>query len=474
MTNLKNLICGIVWAIACFCGSSATAQQQDEERPKPAAHEYAPLVEANTDLIEQSTGAVQPDSLPVTGMQNLTLGAPPVRHSYVVPGIQYGNTYSSGGAGLTSAGTNPGWTTTNFVSGNVSLLQEWSGSMLALNYSGGGYFSTDKAQGNGQYQQLAATYEIDQKRWRVLFIDQFSLLPQSSFGFGGTTSLSTPGIGGSLSVPQAGLQSSYLPNQSIFIGTGSRYSNSAAVQFSYQVSTRGFVTVGGAYGILRFASGGNSNDSDMVNAGYDYMLSARNTIGLSYGFSAYRFPGVAQAIDDHMGHVVYGRKVSGRMALRLGGGPEITTFRVPIDGVRQKISASGTASLTYALAHSDILVDYIHLVSGGGGVFNGANTDQVSVSLTKQLSRLWRGHVNVGYAKNRELAGTTPGTNFNSWITGAGLDRPLTRTANLSFGYQSQIQFGSGTACNLSCATTYSSHQLILSLQWHMQPFVLR
>src|ERR1700756_1759369 len=141
MTNLKNLICGIVWAIACFCGSSATAQQQDAERPKPAAHEYAPLVEANTDLIEQSTGAVQPDSLPVTGIQNLTLGRPPVRHSYVVPGIQYGNTYSSGSSGSASTGPKPGWNSMSFVSGNVSLLQEWSHSALSTNYSGGGYFS---------------------------------------------------------------------------------------------------------------------------------------------------------------------------------------------------------------------------------------------------------------------------------------------------------------------------------------------
>lgn len=477
MSDLKKLFCGIVWLAACFCGSPATAQQPDEERPKPAAREYAPLVDTSADLTgtEQSTGAFQPDNLPVTGMQNLTLGTPPVRHSYVVPGIQYGNTYSSSNAGSASTGPKSGWTTTNFVSGNVSLLQEWSGSTLSMNYSGGGYFSTDKAQGSGQYQQLAATYEIDQKRWRMLFIDQFSLLPLSSFGFGGTTGLSIPGVGGSLSVPQAGLQSNYLPDQSIFLGTGSRYSNTAAVQFSYQVSTRGVFTVGGAYGILRFAnSGGDNSDNDTVNSGYDYMLTAKDTIGLSYGFSAYRFPGSAQAIDDHVSHVVYGRKITGRMALRLGGGPEISTFRVPVAGVRQRISGSGTASLTYALAHSDILVDYIHLVSGGGGLFNGANTDQVSVSLTKQLSRVWSGHVNVGYAKNRQLAGTTPATTFDSWLTGAGLSRPLTRTANLSFGYQSQIQIGSGTACNLSCATTYSSHQIILSVQWHTQPFVLR
>ena|SRR6267142_945888 len=466
MVDVKKLICGTVLAASCFCGIPLMAQQQDGEKPKPAARDYAPLVDTSADLTgtEQRADAIQPDSLPVSGMQNMTLGTPPVRHSYVVPGIQYGNTYTSGGAGSTS-----------FVSGNVSLLQEWSSSVLSINYSGGGSFSTDKAEGNGQYQQLAATYEIDGKRWRALLIDQFGLLPQSSFGFGGTTGLSTPGVGGSLSVPQAGLQSNYLPDQSIFTGTGSRYSNSGAVQFSYQLSSRGAITVGGAHGILRFASSaGIGSDTDMVNAGYDYMLTARNTIGLSYGFSAYRFPGSPQAIGDHIAHLVFGRRITGRMALRLGGGPEITTFRVPTGGLSDRISGSGTASLTYRLAHSDLNLDYMHLVSGGGGIFSGANTNQVTVSWTKQLSRVWSGHVNGGYAKNRQLSGAIPSTNSASWFTGAGLSRPLTRSANLSLGYQSQIQSASGAACNLNCARTYTSHQIILSLQWHMLPFVLR
>src|SRR5580765_4926801 len=242
MADVKKIICGIVLATTCFCSTPLVAQEQSAEKPKPAARDYGPLVETGEDLTgtEQSTSAFQPDNFPASGMQNLTLGTPPVRHSYVVPGIQYGNTYSSGGAG--STGTKPGWNTTSFVSGNVSLLQEWSYSALSVNYSGGGYFSTDKAQGNGQYQEFAATYEIDRKRWRALLIDQFSILPESSFGFGGTTGLSTPGIGGTLNAPQAGLQSNYLPNQSIYAGTGTRYSNSAAVQFSYQLSTRGVVT----------------------------------------------------------------------------------------------------------------------------------------------------------------------------------------------------------------------------------------
>jgi len=93
-----------------FLRHPLAAQEQTAEKPKPAAREYGPFGETGEDVTgtEQSTGAIQPDSLPASGMQNLTLGTPPVRHSYVVPGIQYGNTYSSGSAGSTGTGTKPG------------------------------------------------------------------------------------------------------------------------------------------------------------------------------------------------------------------------------------------------------------------------------------------------------------------------------------------------------------------------------
>src|SRR5712672_3696331 len=262
MKDLKRIGQGVLWIGAGFLWASPLfGQSQDSEKPKPAAHDYSLLLDSpvNGEVIDQAAPTIQPDNRPLSGIQNPTVGTAEMRHSYWVPGITYSNGLRSNGS---NAATSSGWNTTSFVSTDVSLLQGWSHSTLSANYSGGGYFSTDKVQGNGQYQQLAATYQIDQRRWQMLFMDQFSLLPESSFGFGGTTGLSTPGIGGSLNAPQAGLQSNYLPNQSIFAGTGSRYSNSAAVQFSYQLSTRGVVTLGGTYGMLRFANpGGASNDS---------------------------------------------------------------------------------------------------------------------------------------------------------------------------------------------------------------------
>src|SRR6266581_1850047 len=318
MRDWKKLVHGIVWVVAaCLCASPLLAQQEGRDKPKPAAREYPPLLDPNGSQEDSGQGAetIEPDNWPVSGVQNMTLGTPQMRHSYWVPGIRYSNTAGSNNSNSTAAGTQ--WNTTSFVSGDVSLLEAWSHSLLSANYSGGGFTSTDPTQGNGQYHQLSAAYEIDQRRWQALFVDQFSYLPQSSFGFGGTSGLSTPGITGSLAVPLPGLQSAYVPSQTILFVGGPRYSNSSAAQLTYKISKRGSFTVAGVYGILRFVDSGNVNsDTEMFNAGYDYAITRQNSIGFAYRFSAYRYPGDPQALGDHVAQFEYGRKMTGRLTLK--------------------------------------------------------------------------------------------------------------------------------------------------------------
>ena len=397
------------------------------------------------------------------------------RHSYWVPGIQYGN---SAGSNSSNPGANTGWNSTSYVSGNVSLLEAWSHSLLSANYSGGGFFSTDQVQGNGNFHQLAASYEIDQHRWQLLFDDQFSYLPQSSFGFGGTSGLASPGITGSLAAPLPGLQNSFVPGQSILTAVGPRLSNVSAVQLTYEGSGRGSFTVAGVHGLLRFINSGNlDNNTETLNAGYNYAITRNDTLGLSYRISAYHYRGDPQALGDHVIQVVYGKKITGRLALKLMGGPEVTTFRVPINGSQRSVSGSGTASLIYAFRQSNVTLNYTHGISSGSGVFSGANTDQINASWGRQLTRVWYGTMNLGYAKNRQIMAVSgvPSTSFGSWLAGAGLSRPLCRTANLSVGYQAQIQDSSVSICTgPNCSSDHMVHQIFLSLQWHARPLVLR
>jgi hypothetical protein len=478
MKGWRQLVYGIVVLTAvCLWASPLQAQQDEGQKPKPAAKEYPPLLEPGDKQqdADEEPQKMQPDNGPLGGIQNPTLGTTEMRHSYWVPGIEYSNAARSNSV---NAASKTGWDTTSYLSANASLLAAWSHSVLSANFSGGGFFSTDGAQGNGQYHQLAAAYEIEERRWQLLFVDQFSYLPQTAFGFGGTTGLAFPGITGNLAVPLPGLQNVFLPNQSILTTNGPRYSNASAVQLTYAVGSRGSITLAGVYGILRFTEPGNvDNESEILNAGYNYALTRKDTLGLIYRFGAYHYPGDPQAFGDHVAQVAYGRKITGRLGLQLAGGPEITTFRVAIGGSARKISGSGNAVLTYAFSRSGVALNYTHGVSGGAGIFSGSEIDIVNAIWNRQLTRVWNGSINFGYAKNRQIVsfGGPTAPVYDTWLAGAGLSRPLGREANFSLGYQAQIQNSNIAICaGPGCGTNYTVHEIFGSFQWHARPLVLR
>jgi hypothetical protein len=467
-------------AVVLLVGSMRTLAQEDTSRPKLAGRQYPLLIEdygdqdANGD--QQPASNLNPDTRPLTGVQTPTIGSPELRHSYWIPGVQYGNFVRSTAL---NQPTSSSWNTTSYVAGNLSVLEAWNRSQLSVNYSGGGSFSTDKSQGNDYYHQLGLVQAFDWQRWQLSFIDQFSYLPQTQFGFGAATDLATPGVGGPLGPPLPGLQTNYQPNQSIFTSIGPRYSNSITTQVVYAVSRRGSVTLSGSYGMLRFAQAGNIETNDSIfSTGYNYALSQKNTIGVLYRFSDYRYIGDPQAINDHVAQLAYGRKITGRLALQLFGGPEVTTFRVPFGSSTNKISGSGGGNLTYALSRSSLSLSYNHGVSGGSGQFTGSNIDQLQGAISHQLSRVWQGNVTFGFARNTSLGfsnSSQVSQTYDSWFIGGGLSRPLGRTANFTLGYTAYLQNSGLPVCAAgTCGTSYIQHQISLGFQWHTRPLVLR
>jgi hypothetical protein len=462
---------------ALFLSVSLISAQEDNSRPRPAAREYPPLIEGlggqDSNGDQGSTSNLNPDTRPLTGVENPTLGTPGIRHSYWLPGFQYADTLRSSALNQASSS---GWNTTSVITGNFSLLESWSRAQLAVNYSGGASFSSDSAQGTSQFQQLGLVETFDWGRWQLHLLDQFSYLPETPFGFGAGTALSIPGISGPLAPPLPGLGSSYVPNQSVFTTFGPRYSNSFATQAAYTVSPRGSITAAGTYGILRFIEAGNiESNNASFSAGYDYVLTKADTLGVQYRFSGYRYIGNPQAIDDHVLQLMYGRKITGRIALQLFGGPDVTTFRVPVNSSTNRVSGSGGASLAYALNRGSMALTYDRGTSGGSGVFAGANTNQLQFSLGRQLSREWAASLNLGYSRNGSVVSAPSSQAYHSWYVGGGLSRPFGRNANFTIGYTAQIQTSNQAVCAAgTCGTNFTVHQITLGLQWHARPFVLR
>jgi len=453
------------------------APQEDapstQSLPKPAGRGYQPF---GDDLGTDSTDGtvLVPDNSPLTGAFVPGMGSQEMRHSYWVPGLQYGNFVRSS-TDLAPSVTN--WNTTSYVAGNVSVLEQWSWSQLTLNYTGGGTFSTDQSQGNSYFHQLEMIQAFTWRRWQLSLMDQFSYLPQAQFGFGSSSGLALPGVAGSLAPSLPGLQTSYQPSQSIFAAVGSRYSNATTGQLDYEVSPRGSLTWTASYGLLRFVQQGVIDSNDAIfGMGYNYALTKSDTIGIVYRYSTYEYLDNPQAIHDHVSELAYSKKITGRLALQLFAGPEFVMFRVHPPGVTDRTTVAGGATVKHALPTTTLSVSYNHGVSGGSGVFSGANTDSVTGSITRQLSRVWHGNVSFGYARNSSLTSVLAplAPIYHSYFAGAGIDRPLGRTANVSTSYTAEIQDAAEAGCTSLICNSYVQHQISVSLQWHARPFILR
>src|ERR1700731_1319117 len=75
---------------ATLAGAQEPAETPENRPPKPAAGGIWQVQQEEQN--QQDPGALQPDTRPLTGVQNATLGKVASEHSYWIPGIQYGNT----------------------------------------------------------------------------------------------------------------------------------------------------------------------------------------------------------------------------------------------------------------------------------------------------------------------------------------------------------------------------------------------
>jgi hypothetical protein len=238
--------------------------------------------------------------------------------------------------------------------------------------------------------------------------------------------------------------------------------------------------LGGIFGILRFTDPGNVDSTDYIGtAGYNYEITKNNTIGVVYRYSAYHYLDNPQAIGDQMFQAAFGRKITGRLALQLTAGPEITDYRIPLAGSTktQSVTGTGSAFITYAFERGGVSAGYFHGVSAGSGVFVGAITDTFTVSANRRLTRVWSVDAHLGYAHNRnsQTSGSVTTTGYNSLYGGASLLRPLGRNANFTLGYIAYVENTNTTVCaGANCGSSITTNMISVGLSWHTHPFVLR
>jgi hypothetical protein len=448
--------------LAIFASSMyGAAFAQDTQQPPPPV----PLVEGNDRITSPSGTEVQADTRPLTGAQPLTLGSA-LERSYFLPSLNLFQVMSTNGGGSSGQSDIEGEAT---VTGNVALEKLWSRSRFSMNYTGGGLLSEGGSGNSSFYQSFGVSQSFSFRRSSLSFFDVGSYVPESPFGFFGLT-----GVTG---YQQPILNGSLLPNQSILAGQAAQWSNSLTGQMSYALSPRASLTGVAGVGLLR------SSDPQFLNStqgnfsfGFNYLVRPKDTLGVSYSSSLIGFGGSANGdtVITHSVQAAYGRRITGRLALQVSGGPQI------ISSSDTRTSWTSQAGLTYGLRGGSVGVSYGHYVTGGSGVLAGASTDNLGVFLSRQLSRKIAGSVSAAYGRNASLSVPSVPTAqsvfsvFNTEYLAASLSRPLGRELGMYLNYNLQHQSSTGISCGfLSCGDSITRHVVGLGINWHTRPLPL-
>lgn len=259
--------------------------------------------------------------------------------------------------------------------------------------------------------------------------------------------------------------------------------NRTIVDVQQRLNPRNSITLAGGYTFVHFTrnTGGLLLDSRQVSgqAGFNHILSRRNSVATVYGYQAFHFPGInAGSFQTHMVHFVFGHQVSGRMDLTLGAGPQVSELHSPVFGNSTRLSASARASLRYRFPKVSVGLSYDRFDSSGSGLVAGATSDVVRGTLSRPLSARWHFLTNGGYTHNNRLLDSTSGVNtksFNSWYGGARLSRLFSRTlSGFVFYHFNELDLGN-SFCGVSvqCDHLSTRHVVGLGVSWQPHPIRL-
>ncbi len=380
----------------------------------------------------------KPDTRPLSGVESIGLGSLVGERSYLQPGFVVTQSAVTNAQFL--FGGQSGLLTATALAGRLTLEHVGKRNQFSAGYQGGGVLYESNPELNSTLHLAGFSDSLSFRSATLTLADRFSFLPASYSGIGALS------YGGAFSLSSLGnlpaLRSTFLPVQGI-LTSAQGYNNTALAQLEYRPAPRSAVTVAGAFETLSSTQGGFiAGNSAILQTGYDRNLTARDAVAVFYSATLFRYAGIAQSIDAQFIAFNYGRRVTGRLALHVFGGPEIFTVTIPGQS-RTETLGSGGGNLTYHWPRTEASVSFWRGLTAGSGVLVGAVTDSTSVTLQRQLSRAWSSGLIGSYHFNSAVATSNSGTatrKFDYWTATANLNRALGRLVNLGLFYTFQTQ----------------------------------
>lgn len=499
--KLRDYICVFVFVALALATVAAqdTSGQQTPDSGTPSSSTPAPAFGQNGPPPQQNV-----DNPPISGLDLPNLDPNASSRSFLVPGVHVSQAVD------TNIGTQLGGGAVQGVTrglGSLALQKLWTHYDVGVQYVGGGAYYGGQHLGWTQFHSLDGDQRYLWRTGQLAFRDSFSYLPEGAFGYGaygGSGALGGVGGlggggGGITGVGLGGGTGALLGGggQLGSLGQSPRISNVSIADITQAISPRSSVTLGGSFGLVHFISG---TDSTIVNgttvtflnsqqaggqAGYNYQINRSDQVGLLYAYQSFHFPtNVAGDFRTHVFHILYGHRISGKMDLVLGGGPQVTTINQPATSItpatsNSNISASGQALLRYRFTLTNLTASYNRYNSSGSGFYGGAKTNLFRLTANRPFGRNWSGTADVGYTTNSRIlpqaTGGVGGQSFNYWYFGGSLHRQFGREFSAFVSYTfNNLGFDSTFCGNApSCNRTSRRQVALFGLDWTPHPIRL-
>jgi hypothetical protein len=480
--------------------ATGAAPQSGQQEPVPASPDNTtptPMITDNPPLSGLDLPSLEPHAAPL---------------SYIQPGATVSESADSNVAGAVGGGA---VRSVSRALGSVTMERLWSHYDLALDYIGGVAYYNVNGLGFKTLQQMDFDQKITWKRGQLSVRDSFSFLPEGTFG-GSYGSIGSQGIA---SLGDSAFGSFWGGTSLGSLGLAPRVLNVSLADVTESLTPKSSLTVAGGYAFTHFygndvSTGGSFIGSSQVSAqvGYNRLLSAHTQIALVYGYQGFDFSVFGTAFHSHVIQGMYGHRISGRMDLLMGAGPQITLIdtqgavcsdpTVPVllctvvgDTVNSstvkntRLGVAAQARLRYKFPTTAVELKYERFETSGSGLFAGSQSDILSLGANRPLSRVYRGTVDIGFANNSRVQPLTPqqvtqctepnitcpANDANSYkygFVGASLQRAFGRNWHGFISYQfNELSFDSSFCIGTSvCNRISNRHVGTIGLDWTPRP----
>jgi hypothetical protein len=480
------------------------APQSGQQEPVPAYGQdnAPPPISENPPLSGLDLPSLEPHAAPL---------------SYLQPGATFSQSAESNAGNVTGGS---GFTSVSRALGSVTLERLWSNYDLALDYMGGvGYYSL-QGQGLKSLQQMDLDQKITWKRGQLSVRDSFSYLPEGNFG-GAYGSVGSQGVG---SLGSTAFSSFWSGSAMGTLGLAPRIMNVSIADISENLTPKSAITAAGGYAFTHFYGNDFSTGASFIGSaqtsaqeGYNRVLTSHTQIALVYGYQGFDFSILGTAFHSHIIQGMYGHRISGRMDLLLGAGPQLTFIdtqsavcsdpTVPVilctalgDTLSSatvkntKIGVAAQARLRYKFTKTSMDLEYQRFETSGSGVFAGMQSDIVRLTATRPLTRVWSVFTDIGYSSNDRLqplteaqvqqcnsaqSGTSQNacpandaTNYKYGFVGGGVHRAFGRNFHGFLSYQiNELAFDQSYCLATTQCNRISNRQLVtFGLDWTPRP----